>query len=174
MSATSYLAEIFRFFVGILLFVAALGKLKTFVAFQTNLSSSFGLSAQAAKVVAAAVIVSELLFSGLVLCPLPINDVGMALSLGMFLLFTGVVAHQYVKEGIVKCGCFGEAERSVSAYDLLRNLLIMICIVYYLLYANQHLTLTLPLQLLGASFGLILTILAINFHEIFSLLNGTA
>lgn len=174
MNATSFLAEAFRFFVSFLLLAAAIGKVKTFLAFQANLSSSFGLTQQASKLVAPTVIATELLFSCLILCPFPVNNVGMALSLAMFLVFTSVVARQYFKDGIVKCSCFGEDDRSVSAYDLLRNVLTMICILYYLLYANQHLSLTLPLQFLSVGIGLILTILAIEFHKIFFLLNNIA
>ena len=164
-----YAAEVIRYGIGFLLFFAALGKLKTLDQFKHNLTESFGLSRKLRQALAPTIIFSELLISFLVFINNPITYLAMGAALLMFLLFTGVVAYQYVKEGIVKCSCFGEAERSVSPFDLLRNGLLIAAIAYYLLRADSS-TLALPLHVLAAALGLIVSIIAIEFHAIATLL----
>lgn len=172
-SSVIYFAEVVRYFIGFLLFFAALGKLKTFAQFKQNLTESFGLSAGVGAGLAPVIVGTELLLAVLVLLNHPVNYLAMAASLLMFVLFTSVVAYQFVKEGIVKCSCFGEDERRVSGFDLLRNAIVIGSIVFYLLGASANPVLGLPMQLLSAALGLILTIIAIEFHQIATLLSGS-
>ncbi|MGH8052064.1 MAG: MauE/DoxX family redox-associated membrane protein [Arenimonas sp.] len=170
MNSEVYIAEIFRFFIAFLLFFAAMGKMKTFSEFRKNLCESFGLGLGTSKKLAPAIIAVEWLLAGIVLLDVNASYFGMLASLLLFLVFTGAVAYQYRKEGIVKCSCFGEAGRSVSIFDLLRNVIVIACIAFYLCYSGEESILTFQLKLLTAGLALILTILAIQFHEIVTLL----
>lgn len=170
MSTQIYIAEIFRLFVAFLLLIAAISKLNAFSEFKNNLNESFGLTVAASTRFAPIVVAVELLLSGLLLLNTNASYLGMAASLFVFLAFTGVVSYRYVKEAIVKCSCFGEADRSVSAYDLLRNLIVIACIIFYLFYSGDASALTVGLWFLTAGLAIILTIVAIEFHEIVMLL----
>jgi hypothetical protein len=102
----------------------------------------------------------------------------MAATLAMFVVFTALVARKYVQEGIVRCNCFGEAGRSVSPFDLLRNVLVMACIGFYLACAvmgveSSHAamaTITGEAWFLAVGLAALLTVLAVEFHEIAMLL----
>jgi Methylamine utilisation protein MauE len=169
-SSQVYITEIFRFSIAFILIFAAIGKLKTFHEFRKNLTESFGLSVFASQKIAPLIIAVELLLAGVILLNIKASYLGMAVSLGLFVIFTGVVSYQYLKEGIVKCSCFGESERSVSVYDLLRNLLIIVCILFYLLCSTGPVHHDVQMNFLISGLAIIITIFVTQFHEIITLL----
>lgn len=174
MTAGVYMAEVFRCFTAMLLLVAAVGKLRTMAEFRQNLTESFGVGARAARVLAPAVAAGELLLAvaiaaGDAASP-GIGYAAMAAALAMFAVFTALVARKYVQEGIVRCSCFGEAGRSVSPFDLLRNVLVMACIAFYLVSAGAAPDLGAEAWFLAAGLAAFLTVLAVEFHEIAMLL----
>ncbi|MDQ1919719.1 MauE/DoxX family redox-associated membrane protein [Massilia pseudoviolaceinigra] len=165
MSAAPYLAEIIRFFTAFLLACAALGKLRTLAAFAHNLSDSFGLPRQAATILAPAVVAAEALLATLILAGGGIGRAGMAGALVLFVLVTALVGYRYVVEGSVKCSCFGESERPVSGYDLLRNGLIIASIGAGLALSGDA-AFGKKESVLAAALALIGTIGAIGFHDL--------
>lgn len=186
MTASVYMAEVFRCFTAMLLFAAAVGKLRTLGEFRQNLTESFGVSARAARVLAPVIVATEFLLAAAIALGDTIASglasvgaahgmivyAAMAAALAMFAVFTALVARKYLQEGIVRCSCFGEAGRSVSPFDLLRNVLVMACIAFYLACAGG--TATAPLSseawFLAAGLAALLTVLAVEFHEIVMLL----
>lgn len=165
MSAAAYLAEIIRFFTAFLLACAALGKWRTLAVFAHNLAESFGVQRQAARILAPAVVAAESLLALLILAGGTPGRAGMAGALLLFVALTALVGYRYVLEGSVKCSCFGESERPVSGYDLLRNGLVIAAIGTSLAcsggaaFGNKE-------SLLAAALALIATIGAIGFHDL--------
>lgn len=166
MSATLYLAEIIRLFVGLLLASAAFGKLRTLSGFRHNLVDSFGLQPRASAILAPAIVLAEALLGGLILAGGATTRPGMLAALAMFAVMTALVGYRYVMEGSVKCSCFGESERPVSAYDLLRNGLIIAGIAACLVFAGEPAGFGNKATVLAAAMALILNIAAISFHDI--------
>ena len=176
MTAAPYTAEVFRCFTAMLLLAAAVGKLRTLAEFRQNLTESFGASVHAARVLAPAIAAGELLLACAIAAGHAMPGSGgiayaaMAGALALFALFTALVARKYIEEGIVRCSCFGEAGRSVSPFDLLRNVLVMACIAFYLAYAGGPPALVPEAWFLAAGLAAFLTVLAVEFHEIAMLL----
>jgi|APHig2749369809_1036254.scaffolds.fasta_scaffold05286_3 hypothetical protein len=160
-------ADILRWFIGFVLLAACIGKLRTFTRFRDNLATSFGVAPRQGALLAPAIVGVELLLAALVLGPFA--RFGMAAALPLFAAFTILLAWRMKRDGALRCGCFGEAERNLSGYDLVRNLLIVTAIALFL---------TLPAgagvppasSALAAGLGAILAVLAIDFHDVAHLL----
>jgi hypothetical protein len=167
MTTTLFVAEVLRYFIGFLMLAAATGKLRTFADFRANLAASFGMSAALSSMLAPAIVVAECAVSVLVLSAF--SRSGMLASLLMLCAFTAVISYKFFTQAVVKCSCFGEAGRSVSGFDLLRNLLVILSIAVYLLIAAGA---GLPLQMavLAAALASILCVMAIEFHDIVTML----
>ena len=167
--STDFGAQILRCFIGFVLLAACLGKLRTFASFRANLATSFGVPPQLGGLLAPAIVGIELLVAGLVLGPFP--RFVMATALLLFTAFAMLLAWCLWRDGVVRCSCFGEAERSLSGYDLLRNLLIVAAIALFLTLPAAAGT-PLPMSLLAAGLAAILTVLAIDFHDVMHLLQA--
>lgn len=173
MSAPAYLAEIIRYATAFLLACAALGKLRTLPAFSHNLAESFGVPRQAAAILAPAVIALEALLAALILAGGDIGRLGMSAALVLFVALTALVGYRYVVEGSVKCSCFGESERPVSGYDLLRNGLVIASIGACLAFSGGA-AFGKKECVLAAALALIATIGAIGFHDLARALKRSA
>lgn len=173
MSAPAYLAEIIRYFTAFLLACAALGKLRTLAAFSHNLAESFGVPRRAAAVVAPAVVALEALLAALILAGGAVGRLGMGAALVLFVALTALVGYRYVVEGSVKCSCFGESERPVSGYDLLRNGLVIASIGVCLAFSGGA-AFGRKDSVLAAALALIATIGAIGFHDLARALKRSA
>lgn len=162
----AFLADIARCLIGMLLLAAAAGKLRSYRAFRDNLSASFGVPAAGAALAAPALVALEALLAAWLLAwggPLP-----MLLSLLLLASLTIVLACRYFTQSVVRCSCFGEAQRPVSQHDLTRNgLVIAVNALYFALPAMA----ALPWQtsLLAAALAAIACVAAIHFHDIATL-----
>lgn len=164
-------AETLRLFTGFLLLAAVAGKLRSFAAFRDNLVSSFGMAPAASRLAAPAVVAAEAIAAAMALglSPRP----GMWAALLLFAVFTALLAYRFFKDGIVKCSCFGEAERNLSGLDLLRNVLVLMAISgWTALQSSAEAAAAAHLSLLGAGLASILVVVAIGFHDIVNLLKG--
>lgn len=170
MTTPAYIAEILREFVGLILLFAAVGKLKTFNQFTANLHQTFGLPVTLSRVVAPAIICAELLVAAIILTNVQASHYAMVTALCLFSLFSCVVFYKYIKHGSVACNCFGDAERPLSGYDLLRNLIIIGCVGFYLLNAGEASGLNKQAHVLVTGMALILTVIAIEFHNMILLI----
>lgn len=167
MIADVFVSEILCYFIGFLMLAAATGKLRTFTQFRSNLDTSFGLGPAVSVVLAPAVVAAEFVVAALVLGLSSWG--GMLASLLMFCAFTIIVSYKFFTQSVVKCSCFGEAGRSVSGFDLLRNVLVIVSIAVYLSLAGG-VGLPLEASILAAGLASILCVVAIEFHGIASLL----
>lgn len=156
--APALAAETLRCFAGLLMLGAALAKLRTLGRFRANLIASFEVPPAAARWLAPAVVLVELA-AAIMALGLAVR-IGLWLTLGLFSLFTGVLAYRYVLHGAVRCGCFGESGRVLSGLDLLRNGLVMMAVGVGIALQRAP-TFSLPACLLAA----LACALAMRFHE---------
>lgn len=132
MSAAAFFADTLRLMAALLLLAAAYGKWQALGQFRDNLATSFGVAPALAGWLAPAIAGTEL---GLALALAAGGTTGQAAlagALALFIAFTAVVAWKYATEDIVKCSCFGDADRAVSGFDLARNLAIIAAIAFSL------------------------------------------
>jgi len=130
--AAAFLAEVLRLMGALLLLAAAYGKWRALGQFRANLEASFSVRPALAAWLAPAIAGAEL---GLALGLAAGGTTGQAALAGallLFVVFTAVVAWKYATEDIVKCSCFGDADRSVSGFDLARNAAIIAALAYSL------------------------------------------
>lgn len=162
-----FIAEILRYFVGLLLLAAAVAKLRGFDGFRANLTESFGVGAAYGGLLAPAVVLAELAAAALVLGAAV--RPGMWAALCMFGLFTALIGYKFYTQSVVRCGCFGEAERALSGFDLLRNALVIAAIAAGL--ALGHTAGVPPhAAILAAALATIACVVTIHFHELAVLL----
>nr|WP_315468459.1 MauE/DoxX family redox-associated membrane protein [uncultured Undibacterium sp.] len=156
-------------------FFAAVGKLRSFTSFQNNLTQSFGISPNLSKLIVPILIGTELLIAIALFSSNSSRILQLTLFVAsiLFLIFSLVVAYQFFSKDLVRCNCFGEAERPVSAYDLMRNFLLLNATIYAT-YANHHVEINTHMQapaiIYWLQFGIALTLclLMMHFHEFFS------
>ena len=163
MTVQLFLAEIIRYFIGWWWLAAAAGKLRTWPGFRTDLGSTFGFASGPAAIAAPSVLLAELLAASMVLgVPGP---AGMLLSLVLMCSFTAALGYQFYTRGLVRCSCFGESARPLSAYDVARNLLVVTTIGAWLALAPAG---ALPAgeALVAAGLGAWLCVAALNFHDL--------
>jgi uncharacterized membrane protein YphA (DoxX/SURF4 family) len=163
-----FIAEILRYFVGLLLLTAAVAKLRGFENFRANLTASFGVGAAHSQVLAPAVMLAELAVGALVLGVS--MRIGLWCALLMFCLFTALLAYKFYTQSVVRCGCFGEAERSLSGFDLLRNVLVIAAIGAGLALGRQDAGVPPHAALLAVALATLACVVAVHFHEMVSLL----
>lgn len=167
MTAPVFGAEIIRYFIGFFMLAASVGKLRSFTDFRANLVTSFGASTAHSALLAPAVVMLELAAAAMVLGPF--SRAGMLASLLILGSFTAVLSYRFFTESVVKCSCFGEAGRAVSAFDLLRNVLVLAAIAAYFSMASAG-SLPLTASILAAALATFLCVAAIELHDIATVL----
>jgi hypothetical protein len=166
MTASAFLAEVLRCFTGWLLLAAAVGKLRAWHDFSRNLDQLLGVGAATGRRLAPLIVVAE---AGIGL-PVLLNGAAargpMVAALCLMTLFTALIGYKFLREDLIRCSCFGEAARSVSALDLWRNVLAIAAIVYYLMAAGGAAAgEPAALAALAAVLGLLPALVAIGFHD---------
>lgn len=167
MTTAVFIGEMLRYFIGFFLLAAAIGKLRVAPQFQRNLVQSFNISKTLSNVLAPSVIAAEFIVAAMVLGASA--WIGMLAALLMFCAFTLLLSYKFFTESVVKCSCFGEAERAVSLFDLVRNLLVILSIAIWLCLPNGA-ALSVQVAILAAALASVLCVLAIEFHGIAALL----
>jgi len=165
--STPFLADILRFFTAFLLLAAVWGKTRGLSAFRDNLTASFGIPARLGKFAAPSLVAAELLLAVAILGPFA--NAGMLAALGLFCGFTALLTYKFLREGAFRCSCFGETGRNLSGLDLLRNLLVAGAIGAWFALADGP-GLAPHTASLAAGLALVLAVLAVEFHDIVSLL----
>lgn len=162
-----FVAEMLRYFVGLLLLAAAVAKLRGLDSFRENLTASFDIGAAHSRILAPAVVLAELAVAALVLGGAV--RAGLWAALLMFCVFTALLGYKFHTHGAVRCACFGGAERSLSGLDLLRNVLVIGAIGAGLALAHDA---SMPPHavILAIALATLACVLAVHFHEIVRLL----
>lgn len=170
MSESIYLNEIIRLSIGMLLVMAAFTKTKDLSQFKDTLVTSFHLSESISRIFAPILVMAEWGTGIILLSNAGFVDWAMKAALVMFLMFTSVVSYMLYRDGVVKCNCFGEQQRPVSVFDMVRNTVCILAIVFYLTTAKSTVPLPLESTLLLFGVALSLTFIVVSFHEVVSIL----
>ena len=163
-SYAPFLAELLRFYLGFILLAAAWGKSRTYTYFLSQLTESFLIPPVASRVIAPCILLLEW---ALALGILLLNSRwAIIVAAVLFTLFSLVLLQRYVSDGAVKCSCFGETDRPVTDYDLLRNGWLIAVFLACLWLNDTAFGITIPLQLFSAGLAVLLTLITINFSDI--------
>ena len=121
------LGELARLLVLIAFAFAAAAKSRSPRAFAHDLQRSFAvLNPAAALAIAVSILIAEWAIVVAILAGGDAAQFGSLAALGVFAVFTAVVAWSVAFDGGLVCRCFGGAAgHRMNAYDLLRNLLLM-------------------------------------------------
>ncbi len=170
MSQLEFIAAFGRYATALLLLAAAFGKWRSFKLFRDNLVSSFAISPALSPLLAGCLVVLEFGLGGwLLFIEWPAAAV-MGFVLLLFSVFSLLLLWRYLLDGNVKCSCFGEQNRPVSAFDLVRNLLILLTVSLYFVAPAVVLfpdtLLFWPVLVIAAIWVLLL----VHCHDILSLL----
>ena len=131
----AYIGEACRFYVMLVLFAAAIGKVGGVRAFQGTLATVFGITGPWSRVVALAVIVLEggvgtlLLFGG------EVARVAMMIAAALVVIFAATISTVLARRTPVACNCFGGSSHVISGFDLARSAsLLAACAFYFAQY----------------------------------------
>ena len=170
MSAAVFSALALRLAAALLLLAAAWGKGRALGQFRDNLAATFGTGPALAALLAPGIAGAEVLLAAGLLAGGAPGQAALAGSLLLFTLFTAAVAWKYATEDIVKCSCFGDADRSVSGFDLARNLAIIAGIGFSLAVGSGTADVSWQAMFCAAGVATLLAVVLAAFHEIMMLL----
>jgi len=161
-----YISIMISWSVAFILFGAAWGKLESFSQFKLNLVTSFGLSKSLAGIVTPSLITLELSIAFIIISHSAYSYFAMIVAFTTFCIFTLFLIYHWSRDARIKCNCFGQDDRPVSIFDLLRNLVIVLFIGTYLILGKSDHALSIEEQPLLAGLGVGLSIVVIHLHDI--------
>ncbi len=171
MSSIVYISELSRFFIFFTLLMAALGKSNTFDQFKQNLVESFKVAQRWSGTFAVIIISVEWLLAILILLDGFLANIAMFVAMLLFIIFTLIIAVVLVQDKIISCNCFGQKDSKITAFDLLRNALLITACAYYSFYQQNDQSLDITSYFLLAGLSLILFQITINLRYIGFLLS---
>lgn len=166
MTAMAIAALLVRLLVGCVFLLAVVGKLRAAARFRANLTESMGMSAGAGAVLTPIVISAEAALAVMLLGDMQARAIAMPVALAMLVAFTAFVGYKYVTADSVRCSCFGEADRPLSAYDLLRNALLISAIAGWLYWPAAAVRWTPTQWTLATAVALSLAAGLVRLHEV--------
>jgi|HubBroStandDraft_5_1064220.scaffolds.fasta_scaffold393556_1 hypothetical protein len=166
-AATTYISEICRLYIAVLLFASAGGKSFTFYDFERDIFQAVGIPARLSRYVALAVIVAECTAALMSAIGSSWAQLGVATAFLLSFLFTGFVLAMLAQAKSIHCNCFGHSNDAISSLDLLRNAFLMASCAFYLLGAP-------PTHSISAVAYLLLLAIAVLAFLFSANLNGIA
>jgi len=131
----SYISEICRLYVVVLLLASAAGKSFAFDEFEWTILDATHVSQSTARAIAVGIIAAEYLAALMSAIGGAFAQWGMVTALLLSVLFTAFITTMLVQGKAVRCNCFGGATTEmISRLDLVRNgVLAAFCAIYLLL-----------------------------------------
>ncbi|WP_163994586.1 peroxiredoxin family protein [Pyxidicoccus caerfyrddinensis] len=169
MTAT-WLSEACRLYILVVLVAAAAGKARAIGSFAETLEALVHLPARWSRSAAAAIATSELLVALALVVGGAAAHLGMAAALGLFLAFTAVLLVALIQRRAVNCNCFGAGNHWISAWDLVRNLLLIAACSTWLLMGPAVVALAPGEWLLVLGAAVLAFLLSTNLHWLAPLL----
>lgn len=166
----AYLSEACRLYILVVLFASAAGKARAIGRFAETLEVLVHLPARWSRSAAIVIVASELLVALALVAGGVAAHRGMAAALVLFLAFTAVLLIALVQRQTASCNCFGASDHPISAWDLVRNLLLIAACATFLLLGPSAVGLTLGTWLLLLGVAVIAFLISTNLHRIASLL----
>jgi hypothetical protein len=160
-----------RVMIGLTFAISAAGKLRDITAFRQTIADLELLPRGWNNTMAISLLAAELAVAVMVAVGGPVLLPGFLLAAGLLVVFS-VALVLALRRGVqTACNCFGPAERSLSPYDLVRNLLLIGCslIGVWGLSAPRHDLAGLDVALM-AVMGTCLVVVLINLADVVSTL----
>lgn len=164
------LSEACRLYILVVLLAASAGKARALGSFAGTLEVLVHLPARWSRCAAAAVAAVEFLVALMLVAGGTAAQLGMASALAMFLAFTAMLLVALIQRRTVSCNCFGASDHPISAWDLIRNLLLIAACAGWLLMEPPGVTLSLGERILPLGAAVIAFLISTNLHRIASLL----
>lgn len=169
MTAT-YISEACRLYIVLVLAASVAGKATGLEAFRETIGELFAVPPGWTRAVALGVIGAE----GLIALSLLAGDdwarLGMAAALALFAVFSSVLLAALVQRRAVSCNCFGGRNHPISAFDLVRNAMLIGACGAYLLAAPAAGGLGAAAYLLLSGVAVILFLISTKLDDIAPLL----
>ncbi len=169
MTATS-LSEACRLYIVVVLFAAAAGKARSLGRFAETLEVLVHLPARWSRKAAGAIAASEFLVALALVFGGAAAHLGMVAALGLFLAFTAVLLVALIQRRAVSCNCFGAGDHLISAWDLVRNLLLIAACATWLLLGPSATALSPGTWLLLLGTAVVAFLISTNLHKVAHLL----
>ena len=162
----AYLAEICRFYVLLVLVAACLGKALAPAELATSIGEISSIRPRLARAAAIGVIVAEGLIALLLGAGGDSARAGMAAATSLFMVFAAAIAAVLIGGRAVRCNCFGAGGHLISAFDLLRNLVLIGACGFYLVQDDRAVAVDAVGFLLMLSVAAILFLVSTGVGEI--------
>ncbi len=133
MTTLDYVAVLGRWYVALALLTAAWGKSSGFDAFRRGLSEAFPALGRADAALAFAIVAAEWAIAAALLAGGAFATLGAIAGLAMFVLFTAVISASILSGRAIVCSCFGVSGRRMGGLDVVRNLALIVVVVFVLL-----------------------------------------
>lgn len=166
----AYLSEGCRLYILVVLLASAAGKARAIGNFAETLEALVRLPSRWSRKAAAAITASEFLVALALAADGTAAQLGMAAALALFLAFTAVLLVALVQRRTVSCNCFGASDHPISAWDLVRNLLLIAACAAWLLMGPPATALAPGTRLLLLGVAVIAFLISTNLHRIAPLL----
>lgn len=165
-----FIADSIRCAVAGLLVYAAATKLADVRAFRRNVTGFVKVSDASARYLAPVLIGVEAALGSALAFEGAWRTAWLSTALLIFLVFTGLLVRAHAGRDVVKCSCFGEGERPVSAHDVARNVLIATGLALCLVVDPATDARAPVACALAAVFGVLWIVVLSQFHRIMVLL----
>jgi hypothetical protein len=166
----AYLSEGCRLYILVVLLASAAGKARAIGRFAETLEALVHLPARWSRIAAVAITASELLVALALVDGGAAAHHGMTAALVLFLAFTAVLLVALVRRQTVSCNCFGASDHPISAWDLVRNLLLISACASWLLMGQPGVALSLGERILLLGATVFAFLISTNLHRIAPLL----
>lgn len=163
---TAFIADSIRCGVAGLLVYAAASKLADIRTFRRNVTGLVKVGDTSARYLAPALIGVEAALGSALAFDGTWRTAWLSTALLLFLGFTGLLVRAHAGHDVVKCSCFGEGERPVSAHDVARNVLIASGLAFCLVVHPAPEAHASAACALAAAFGVLWIVVLSQFHRI--------
>ena len=169
-----YLLAFCRITIGLVFAASFLGKARNFASYERTIIGFNIVPRQLARVAAILLLGGELAVLVLISMGDFLLAIGFSLAVALLLIFTGALISVLVRRICTSCNCFGESDKLITPFDILRNVGFILCALvglwaYSALAGNQHnvhLSLTLPEWGLAAVGAAVFVVIWINLGEL--------
>ena len=127
----AYIGEACRFYVMLVLFAAAIGKLGAVRAFQGTLEAVVGVTGPWSRIATLAVIALEGGVGTLLVAGGDVARIAMMIAAALFVVFAAMISTVLARRLPVACNCFGGASHVISGFDLARNASLLAASAFY-------------------------------------------
>lgn len=162
----SWVSEACRLYILGVLLASAAGKARALGTFAGTLEALVHLPSRWSRTAAAALTASEFLVALALLAGGVATRLGMAAALALFLAFTAVLLVALAQRRTVSCNCFGASDHPISAWDVVRNLLLIAACGAWLLLGPSTAALSPGTWLLLLGAAVLAFLLSTNLHRL--------